>query len=556
MNSRLRYQSLFRQFARIVLVALAISYLLSVTPVFAQENTTAPIILDGRILFEVNQSGEYTAKNRADDANTVLREQVTKPEPPVEVKIEYREGLPVIFINDKYLLSVTSADALNIELKAEQWKKKLQRAIEKAQYQRSNAYIRNAIFLSLGSILLAIICIYGLNRVWRRWLKPLLPAEMTDLPRDSRRRLILQMGVKILTNVIKITPWLLCTIYTTDLFPQTRELSHNITNTIINTLIGSLTGELIPLGDKSYSIIGILIFLGLFAGLIFLARTAKQLFRSRLLHLTGLNRGTQETVAQIANYALIFFGTIVLLQLAGLDLSSLTIFASVIGVGIGLGLQGIAKEFISGLVLIFERPIQVGDFVNIEGLMGTVERISVRSTEIRTMDAISVIVPNSRFLESEVINWTHQNPVSRLTLPVGVAYGINLHMVREALIQAAKEHPDVLPQPEPQVLFKGFGDNSLDFDLLVWIANPPQQFKIKSDLYFRIEEVLRDRSLEIPFPQRDLHIRSGSVPLEISPQLSESLSQLSTSLTKWLELQSNTNNWHKNDSSMDSQESS
>ncbi|NER19400.1 MAG: mechanosensitive ion channel [Symploca sp. SIO1C2] len=556
MNSRLRYQSLFRQFARIVLVALAISYLLSVTPVFAQENTTAPIILDGRILFEVNQSGEYTAKNRADDANTVLREQVTKPEPPVEVKIERREGLPVIFINDKYLLSVTSADALNIELKAEQWKKKLQREIEKAQYQRSNAYIRNAIFLSLGSILLAIICIYGLNRVWRRWLKPLLPAEMMDLPRDSRRRLILQMGVKILTNVIKITPWLLCTIYITDLFPQTRELSHNITNTIINTLIGSLTGELIPLGDKSYSIIGILIFLGLFAGLIFLARTAKKLFRSRLLNLTGLNRGTQETVAQIANYALIFFGTIVLLQLAGLDLSSLTIFASVIGVGIGLGLQGIAKEFISGLVLIFERPIQVGDFVNIEGLMGTVERISVRSTEIRTMDAISVIVPNSRFLESEVINWTHQNPVSRLTLPVGVAYGINLHMVREALIQAAKEHLDVLPQPEPQVLFKGFGDNSLDFDLLVWIANPPQQFKIKSDLYFRIEEVLRDRSLEIPFPQRDLHIRSGSVPLEISPQLSESLTQLSASLTTWLEFQSNTNNWHKNNSSIDSQESS
>ncbi|NEP60954.1 MAG: mechanosensitive ion channel [Symploca sp. SIO2G7] len=552
MNSRLRCQSFFRQIARIVLVALTISYLLSITPVVAQENTTAPIILDGRILFEVNKSGEYTAENRANEANAVLRQQVTKPKPAVEVKIERREGLPVIFINDNHLLSVTSADSLNVERKAEQWQRQLQRAIKKAQYQRSNKYIRNAIFLSLGSILLAIACIYGLNRVCRRWLKPFLPAEMTDLPRDSRRRLILQVGVKILTNVLKITPWLLCTIYITDLFPQTRELSHNITDTII----GSLTGELIPLGDKSYSIVGILIFLGLFTGLIFLARTAKELLRSRLLHLTGLNRGTQETVAQIANYALIFLGTIVLLQLAGLDLSSLTIFASVIGVGIGLGLQGIAKEFISGLVLIFERPIQVGDFVNIEGLMGTVERISVRSTEIRTLDAISVIVPNSRFLESEVINWTHQNPVSRLTLPVGVAYGINLHMVREALIQAAQEHPNVLPQPEPQVLFRGFGDNSLDFDLLVWIANPPQQFKIKSDLYFRIEEVLRDRSLEIPFPQRDLHIRSGSVPLEISPQLSESLTQLSASLTKWLELQSNNNSWHKNNSKIDSKESS
>ncbi len=188
--------------------------------------------------------------------------------------------------------------------------------------------------------------------------------------------------------------------------------------------------------------------------------------------------------------------------------------------------------------------------------MGTVERISVRSTEIRTMDAISVIVPNSRFLESEVINWTHQNPVSRLRLPVGVAYGINLTIVQESLIQAAQEHQDVLRQPEPQVLFRGFGDSSLDFDLLVWIAYPPQQFQIKSDLYFRIEEILRDHNVEIPFPQRDLHIRSGSLPVEISPQLSESLTQLSSNLAKWLEIQSNSYNWHKDKSEFDGKDGS
>jgi len=552
MNSRLRCQSWFRQVARIILIALAISYLLFVTPVLAQQNTSAPIILDGRTLFEVNSSGEYTAKVRANDANRILREQVTKAKPRVEVTIARDGDLPVIFVNDKYLLSVTSADAENVERKAQLWKKQLQRAIKKAQYQRSIAYIRNAIFLSLGAILLAIACIYGLERIWRRWLKPRLPRQVIDFLRDSNRRFSLQLGVKILVNVIKITPWLLCAIYITNLFPQTREISQKLSNTII----GSLTGELIPLGDKSYSVLGILIFLGLFTGLLILARTAKKLLRSRLLHLTGLNRGTQETVAQVANYALIFLGTIVLLQLAGLDLSSLTIFASVIGVGVGLGLQGIAKEFISGLVLIFERPIEVGDFIDIEGLMGTVERISVRSTEICTMDAISVIVPNSRFLESEVINWTHQNPVSRLKLPVGVAYGINLSMVREALIEAAKQHPDVLPQPEPQVYFQGFGDSSLDFDLLVWIANPLQQFRIKSDLYFSIEEILRDRSVEIPFPQRDLHIRSGNLPVEISPQLSESLVQLSTSLAKWLEMHSNTNSWHTDNSRIDGKEKS
>jgi small-conductance mechanosensitive channel len=294
----------------------------------------------------------------------------------------------------------------------------------------------------------------------------------------------------------------------------------------------------------------LLVLLGLFTGLVILARTAKKLLRSRVLRLTGLSRGSQETVAQIATYGIIFFGTMVMLQLWGLDLSSLTIFASVVGVGIGLGLQGIAKEFISGLVLIFDRPIKVGDFVNVGEQMGTVERISVRSTEIRTLDEVSIIIPNSRFLESEVINWTHHSPISRLRIPVGVAYGSNLTLVRGALIDAAKEHADVLAEPAPKVFFIGMGESSLDFNLMVWIDEPRKQFRIKSDLYFRIEAILRHRGVEIPFPQRDLNVRSGSLPLEVSPQLTESLAQLSNSLIQWLEKQSTPAN-QENDGNRD-----
>ena len=538
MNRFLRFPSLVTLAIRIAAVAIAIGCLLSVAPVLAQakDTPTAPIILDGRKLFEVSQSGRYNAEERAEDANRLLQQKIKTAEPPVPVKIEEAQNLPVIKIDGAHLLTVTQEDAppgRTAKEQAEIWAGRLERAIQEAQQQRSKAYIWSAILLSVGSILLAIACTWALGWIWRRWLKPMLPREVRDL-QDIRPRITIEIGVKVFLTVIRVALWLFTALYITDLFPQTRELSRKVTDTIV----GSLVSELIPLGNSSFSVLDLFILLGLFTGLVILAGTTKKLLRSRVLRVTGLSRSAQETVAQVATYGLIFFGTIVLLQLWGLDLSSLTIFASVVGVGIGLGLQGIAKEFISGLVLIFERPIKIGDFVNLGDLMGTVERISVRSTEIRTLDEVSIIVPNSRFLEKEVVNWTHHSPVSRLKVQVSVAYGSDLSIVRGGLIDAAKEHPDVLAEPIPQVFFKGFGDNALNFDLLIWIAEPRKQFRIMSDLYFRIDAILRQRGIEIPFPQRELHVRTGSLPLEISPQLAESLAQLSNGFVKWLEIQS------------------
>src|SRR5919202_1297001 len=538
MNRFLRFPSLVTLAIRIAAVAIAIGCLLSVAPVLAQvkDTPTAPIILDGRKLFEVSQSGRYNAEERAEDANRLLQQKIKTAEPPVPVKIEEAQNLPVIKIDGAHLLTVTQEDAppgRTAKEQAEIWAGRLERAIQEAQQQRSKAYIWSAILLSVGSILLAIACTWALGWIWRRWLKPMLPREVRDL-QDIRPRITIEIGVKVFLTVIRVALWLFTALYITDLFPQTRELSRKVTDTIV----GSLVSELIPLGNSSFSVLDLFILLGLFTGLVILAGTTKKLLRSRVLRVTGLSRSAQETVAQVATYGLIFFGTIVLLQLWGLDLSSLTIFASVVGVGIGLGLQGIAKEFISGLVLIFERPIKIGDFVNLGDLMGTVERISVRSTEIRTLDEVSIIVPNSRFLEKEVVNWTHHSPVSRLKVQVSVAYGSDLSIVRGGLIDAAKEHPDVLAEPIPQVFFKGFGDNAMNFDLLIWIAEPRKQFRIMSDLYFRIDAILRQRGIEIPFPQRELHVRTGSLPLEISPQLAESLAQLSNGFVKWLEIQS------------------
>jgi small-conductance mechanosensitive channel len=544
----LRVRLLLRQVARILAIALTVfalsliftSSVGTISAIAQDESPSEAIVLDGRRLFAVSQSGKYSAEERAEDANRVLRQTVKSSDPPIQVTIENNQDLPVIQVDGNHLLTVTQEDAplgRTVEEQAGIWAGRLKQAIQSAQRQRSPEYIRRAIFISLGYVFLAAIVTWGLGWVWHHWLQPWIPTEVRD-SQDRRWRFSAQMGAKIFLGAIRVAVWLFTIRYILDLFPQTRELSRQIAHTVVSSLVS----DLVTLGETSYSVVDLLILIVLFAGLIFVSGTAKKVLRSRVLQLTGLSRGSQETIAQIATYGLTFFGTIVLLQLWGLDLSSLTIFAGVLGVGIGLGLQGIAKEFVSGLVIIFERPIQVGDFINVGDLMGTVERISVRSTEIRTLDDVSIIVPNSRFLESEVINWTHNSPVSRLVIPVGVAYGSNLSTVRGALIDAAKEHPDVLPDPSPKVFFKGFGDSSLDFNLLIWTPEPRKQFRIKSDLYFRIEAILRHRGVEIPFPQRDLHVRSGNLPIDISPQLSESLLQLSRSLSLWLEHQSNAAN--------------
>ncbi|MEC4807173.1 MAG: mechanosensitive ion channel, partial [Jaaginema sp. PMC 1080.18] len=472
--------------------------------------TTAPIMVDGRRIFNVNKSGAFSAQERAENANKVLSQAIQATASPISVEISKQEGLPIIKVNGNHLLSVTVEDipeGKTPQEQANQWAVDIETAIARAQKERSSEYLIQAGIKACGWVILATALSWGLGVLWETWLQPLIrnfSAEPETAPQESSRSTII--GSQILLNLLRVMIWLIALIYISDLFVQTRLLGQDFRSLIIR----SLTAELVPLGGESYSALDVLRLIGLFVLLMIISKTFKQILRSRFLNLTGLSRASQETIASISNYIFIFIGTIVVLQLWGLELSSLTVFAGVLGVGLGLGLQGIAKEFISGLAIIFERPIQVGDFVEVGDLMGTVERIGVRSTTIATLDQISVILPNSRFLESEVINWTHQTPISRLKVPLGVAYGSHLETVRNVLLEAAQNHADVLSQPMPSVFFQGFGDSSLDFVLLVWISNPTRQFRIKSDLYFAIEQGFRDRGVEIPFPQRDLHLRSGT----------------------------------------------
>ncbi|MEC4987018.1 MAG: mechanosensitive ion channel, partial [Oscillatoria sp. PMC 1076.18] len=555
----MKNRSFLLEVTSFVLVAIASLCLILVAPILAQdiqETPTAPIVVDGKTLFEVEQA-KFSADKRARDANIILEEIVKNSKTPAKVEIDTSQSLPVITVNNEHLLTVTakdSPDERSVLQQAEIWQRELEDAIAEAQYRRTTGYLFEAGLLSAACAIVAIALSWGVGWFWKRKLKPwldrLLIRTNPEAEATTQRRNI-EVIAEIIITLIRAIIGIWSLIYISDLFIQTREISRKFTNFIGEAFFlikNSITSQLIPLGDNAYSVLDLFILFGLITGLIYVSRIVKRVLRSRILRYTGLNRAAQETITIIANYAFIFIGTIVVLQVWGLDLSSLTVFAGVLGVGIGLGLQGVAKEFISGLVLIFDRPIQVGDFVEVGDLMGTVERISVRSTEIRTLDQISIILPNSRFLEQEVVNWNHHTAVSRLKLPIGVAYGSDLTIVRAALIDATRNYPELMDEPAPKVLFRGFGDSSLDFDLLVWIKEPQKQYQIKSDLYFRIETIFRNRGVEIPFPQQDLHVRSGSLPVEVSPELIASLSQLSTSLASWLQHQSNGGNSHNSDS--------
>jgi len=546
MKKRLDCLLLITRFLQSCLIG-ALGGVLILVPVWAQTTSTAPIRVDGHRLFEVSQLGNYSARNRTEEANAVLEAAVASPKAP-QVEVTERNQLPIIRVDGRYLLTVTQQDALagrTAEEQAELWAQRIRAAIQQAQYQRSPGYIRRALLFAASSILVAIALHWFLGRIWNRWLRQFMPQSMND-PETGRLPEGLELLLQSTLNLARAGMWLVTAVYLSNLFPLSRLWSRRI----LDTLVDSLASPVISLGEDSYSIVDLVVLIGLFLGLIILARSTKKLLRSRVLQVTKMSRGAQEAIAFLANYGLIFVGTLVLLQLWGLDLSSLTILASVLGVGIGLGLQGIAKEFVSGLVIIFERPVQVGDFVEVgKELMGTVERISIRSTEIRTLDQVSIIIPNSHFLESEVVNWSHGSPVSRLKLPVGVAYGSNPSAVRSALMEAVKEYPDILVDPMPRVWFKEFGESSLNFEVLVWISEPRKQFQIKSDLYFRIEAILRHRHIEIPFPQRDLHLRTGSLPVELSAKLEDSLVQLAEGLVTWFKHSANGSSQEKSQES-------
>lgn len=255
--------------------------------------------------------------------------------------------------------------------------------------------------------------------------------------------------------------------------------------------------------------------------LILACHVTMTVLRNRILRYVPLEEGQRYAIARVTSYLLFILGMVVGLQSLGVNLNSLVVVGGALGIGVGLGLQGIVSNFVAGLVLLLEQPLKLGDRVEVGGTLGDVVRLRGRSTWIQTNDNVVIIVPNSEFIDSRVTNWTANDRQVRVSLPVGVGYDSDPKEVREILSHIALQHPDVLAEPAPEVIFLDFGDSSLDFELRVWTIRQVQTpQRLKSDLYFAIFDAFRERGIEIPFPQRDLHLKS------VAPQVTVAAPEL------------------------------
>lgn len=262
------------------------------------------------------------------------------------------------------------------------------------------------------------------------------------------------------------------------------------------------------IGSISFSLIGILTGLLVFIAGYFLTRKFQKWLDDSVMARGRVDSGVRNSIRVAVGYCGLALAAIIGISAAGIDLSNLALVAGALSLGIGFGLQNIVSNFVSGLILLAERPFKVGDWIVAGTVEGTVKKISVRATEIETFQRQTVVLPNSELINSAVGNWTLRNRTARVEIPVGVAYGTDPELVRSVLLEIGKGHPQALKNPEPHVLFLNFGDSSLDFELRLFLSDVDHFLTIRSEIRFQIAEAFAAHSIEIPFPQRDIHIKS------------------------------------------------
>jgi small-conductance mechanosensitive channel len=324
---------------------------------------------------------------------------------------------------------------------------------------------------------------------------------------NRRIMAVLRLGFKIV--------WLAASLYWLQLLTPAMEGLRRILSAKAN------------FGDLSISLGGVLAFAVTVWAAFVISRILRFVLEEDVYPRMTLPRGVPNAITTGLHYLILLMAFILAVAATGADLGKFTILAGAFGVGIGFGLQNVVNNFISGLILIIERPVMPGDTIEFGDKIGDVKRIGLRSSTIRTWSGAEVIVPNGNLISNEVINWTLSDRQRRLEVPVGVAYGSPVKGVMEILTYVAGQHPDIQDNPAPRALFMEFGDSSLNFELRCWTVNFDQFARIISDLIVGIEAALNEAGIVIPFPQRDLHIKSvdenasrtlrGDPPVEPEP---------------------------------------
>jgi len=283
----------------------------------------------------------------------------------------------------------------------------------------------------------------------------------------------------------------------------------------LDPFFGTLNYRIFTLGDAQITPLNI-IYLIVLTGLLFwLSNKFKNIFVERVLGKTHLDLGARVAIGTIVRYVVLLVGTLIIVQTVGIDLTTLNVLAGAVGIGVGFGLQNVASNFISGLIILFERPVKVGDRIQVGEVDGKVTAIGARATTVRTNDNITIIVPNSKFISENVVNWSFANQSVRFRVPIGVAYDSDLNLVKKLLLEVADENADVLKEPKAAVRLIEFGDSAIDLQLWVWTTEKLQRKTVLiSRLNFAIWEKFRANDIEIPFPQTDLHIKTGRIKVK------------------------------------------
>jgi len=251
---------------------------------------------------------------------------------------------------------------------------------------------------------------------------------------------------------------------------------------------------------------------------LFAARWTSALIERRMANRRHIDPGLRYTICRLVKYVVMTVGILVALKQAfAIDLTSIAVIFTALSVGIGFGLQYIASDIASGFILLFERPIRIGDRITIGEDEGDVQSINLRTTIVTTNDRIAIIVPNSKLVSQRVVNWSYGDPRARIAIPIGVADDSDIQLVTDTLIKAAEGVDNVLSEPPPRVQFLKFGDYSLDFRLLLWTNQPRRHAQIRSDINYRIAELFRERSIRIPYPTQEFLLKG--LPRNVEPNL-------------------------------------